>query len=105
MSDTRLIVSMGKGLDRTGATGKAACRAVEDALANASLSLLETADLAPRVRATIGAPDPEAVDRTAIAALLPEGKHEIRVVAGGLRVSGTDAILAAAAVEVFLPPR
>jgi len=107
----RVILEMGQGADLHGGDAtKAACRAVRDALGGSSLPLFASLGLdrdAMQVVVTVAVPEPEAVDTAAVAAVLPYGQVEVRAVAGGLSVPvGLDAaLLAAASVEVFLPPQ
>ncbi|PIE14172.1 MAG: hypothetical protein CSA70_03230 [Rhodobacterales bacterium] len=108
MKDQRFIIEMGMGTDLHGQDAtKAATRAVMDALHHSSLAILSLPGLnrdMVRVQVTIGVPAPGEVKRETIAALLPIGQVSVNVVAGGLRVTGGDALIASAAVEVFLPP-
>ncbi len=100
----RLIVAMGHGLDRTGQDPTAAAlAALADALSHSSLPVLAEVAGAPRILATIGAPDPAAIDQAALLPALPPGTREVKIVPGGLDVSDTPAILVAASVEVFVP--
>lgn len=107
----RFILEMGMGSDLHGGDyTKAARRAIEDALHHSTLALFSAPELDPatmEVRVTIGVTDPEAVDCTALAALLPRGRATVQAVRGGLDVVNPDTgerhVLAAAAVEAFLP--
>jgi uncharacterized protein (TIGR02058 family) len=111
MTDQRVIIEMGMGNDLHGRNAtKAAARAIEDALRHSTLALFRMTGIAPdamRIVVTVGVQDPDGVDRAALAALLPYGTPEIRVVRGGLDVTdpatGETAVVASAAVEVFLP--
>lgn len=105
----RLIIEMGMGVDLHGRDyTKAACRAVEDALRHVSLPVLRLDGLHPEIRVTVGAARPEAVDRQAVAAMLPQAGASVSVVAGGLDVAdpetGDTHVTASASVEVFLVP-
>lgn len=111
MIEQRLIIEMAQGIDLHGRNDtKAARRAVEQALQGASLPIFGTLDLSRgvmRVVVHIGVPRPAAVDVDVIAALLPYGSVEVVVEAGGLDVpvAGDIAVMAVAALEVFLPKR
>ena len=113
MTRQRLIVEMGMGVDLHGRDyTKAACRAVQDALRHSSMPVLRNIDFAPgdkHVRVTIGVADPGAVDKTAVAALLPHEGVEVIVTHGGMDVAddsyGEGHVIASAAVELFLPPQ
>ena len=58
------------------------------------------------VEVTVGVPEPEKVDKTAIAAALPFGTVDVTVVRGGLNDLGMggaeDIVLAAVAVKAWL---
>lgn len=111
MSDQRLIVEMGMGVDLHGGDyTKAAKRAVDDALHHSSMPILRSIDIDKadrRVRVTIGVQKPEAVDTAQVASVLPHEGVEIVVVRGGLDVAdptyGGGHVIATAAVELFLP--
>ena len=107
MSDQRIIIEMGMGNDLHGGDyTKAALRAVEDAMRHSSLPLFGALGLSHeemRVKVTIGVAHPERVDTDAIAAHMPRGRVSVAVNKGGLNVSGTDIVIATAAVEAFLP--
>ncbi|MEX0311761.1 MAG: Lin0512 family protein [Tateyamaria sp.] len=109
MPEQRLIIEMAQGIDLHGREdAKAARRAVEQALQGASLPIFGTLGVdrnTMRVVVHIGVPRPEAVDVDAIAALLPYGSVEVLPEHGGvdLRVAGDVAVMAVAAIEVFLP--
>ena len=113
MTRQRLIVEMGMGVDLHGRDyTKAACRAVEDALRHSSMPILRNIAFAPgdrQVRVTIGVAEPDAVDRDAVAARLPNEGVEIIVTLGGMDVAdasyGEGHVIASAAVELFLPPQ
>ena len=111
MKEQRLIIEMAQGIDLHGRDDtKAARRAVEQALQGASLPIFGTLDVARdtmRVVVHIAVPRPEAVDVGVIVNLLPYGVVEVAVEAGGLDVpvAGDVAVMAVAAIEVFLPKR
>jgi uncharacterized protein (TIGR02058 family) len=46
------------------------------------------------VQVTVAVPDPDSVDLEAIKAELPHGEVSVRVASGGLRVPGSDALIA-----------
>ncbi|MEO6031229.1 MAG: Lin0512 family protein [Burkholderiaceae bacterium] len=110
-SEKRIILEMGTGNDLYGGDyTKAACRAVHDALHHSSITLFRSLgrdhrDM--RVQVTIGVQQPDQVDTAVVAAELPRGRAEVTVVHGGLDVhdaeQGTTHVIAAAAVEAFLP--
>jgi uncharacterized protein (TIGR02058 family) len=101
---------MGMGVDVHGRDAtKAAKRAVSDAIRHSSLGFPRLIGKTARdmfVDVTIGAPDPEAVDTSAVAKELPYGTVTVTAVKGGLEIpaqSGGDAIIIAnAAVVVSL---
>ena len=110
MSDQRFIIEMGMGNDMHGEDyTKAAIRAVEDAFRHSCLPMFEALEIGHdrmRVQVTVAVQNPEAVDRQAVAAHLPRGRVEVRVVKGGLNVTGAACariVVATAAVEAFLP--
>lgn len=111
MSDQRLIVEMGMGVDLHGGDyTKAARRAVDDALHHSSMPILRSIDIDKadrRVRVTIGVQKPDAVDKVEVAKVLPHDGVEIIVIKGGLDVEDTayggGHVIATAAVELFLP--
>lgn len=111
MSEQRLIIEMAQGVDLHGRDDmKAAKRAVEQALQGASLPIFGTLDVdrdVMRIVVHVGVPRPEAVDVETIAGLLPYGTVEVVPEKGGLDVSvaGDVAVMAVAAIEVFLPVR
>ena len=110
MALKRIITELGAGADLHGGDmTKAAIRAVEDAMRHSSLSIIRGLDLDPsdmRVEIKIGAPDPEAVDRDAVAATLPYGTKTVEVVAGGVAAAGMggpgDTVVVSAAVTALL---
>lgn len=111
MAEQRLIIEMAQGVDLHGRDDtKAARRAVEQALQGASLPIFGTLGLerdVMRVVVHIAVPRPAAVDVGEIAGLLPYGAVEVVVEAGGMDVpvAGDVAVMAVAALEVFLPVR
>ena len=107
MALVRCIMEMGMGVDVHGKDyTSAATRAVFDAIHHSSLGfqrlLGKTAD-DMRVDVTIGVPNPGAVDRDAVAAVLPHGTAHVTAVPGGLEVpneEGTDAMVIANAAVI-----
>ena len=71
---------------------KAACRAVQDAIYHSSLTFIRSLGLDStkmKVAVTIGVQKPEAVDVTAVKAMLPHGDVTVNVRRGGLeRIEG-----------------
>ena len=109
MPEQRLIIEMAQGVDLHGRDDtKAAKRAVEQALQGASLPIFGTLGVdreTMRVVVHVAVPRPEAVDVDVIAGLLPYGSVEVVAEKGGLDVpvAGDVAVMAVAAIEVFLP--
>jgi uncharacterized protein (TIGR02058 family) len=109
MGEQRLIIEMGMGNDLHGQDyTKAAKRAIEDAFRHSSLPLFPTLGLGHdlmRVQVTVGVQEPDAVDAEALAATLPRGRVQVRVVKGGLNVGDGDdpIVIAQACVEAYLP--
>jgi uncharacterized protein (TIGR02058 family) len=104
MSARALVHEFGMGVDVHGRDGtKAACRAVADAIRHSSLPVLRRyLEGGGRilVDVTVAVPDPDAVDVDQVARELPLGEVTVCPVAGGLRVPGTDTVIACAAVTV-----
>ena len=89
------------GLDGT----KAACRAVSDAIRHSSLPLF--ADVRARggkmlVDVTVAVPDPASVDVERVRKELPHGEVTVKPVAGGLKVPGSDTLIACVAITVSM---
>jgi uncharacterized protein (TIGR02058 family) len=113
MALKRMALEIGMGTDIRGRDyTKAAVRALRDALWHNSLSIADAVGLpadAMQVEVTIGVPQPESVDKTAVLAVLPHGTGTVRVVEGGLEIpneAGTDATVlahAAAVVRLDIP--
>lgn len=84
MSEQRVILECGSGNDLYGQDyTKAACRAVQDALHHSSILLFKSLGFdhrEMRVQVTIGVQRPERVDTAVVAAELPQGYAEVRVV-------------------------
>lgn len=113
MAWKRVVTEMGMGTDiRGGDYTKAAVRALRDALWHNSLSVARALNMdvdSMRVEVLIGVPQPEAVDKAQVLAVLPHGTGEVKVVHGGLEVLSDDGINktiianAAAIVRLDLP--
>lgn len=86
----RWITEMGMGVDVHGGDyTKAAKRAVSDALRHSSLNFFRATGRTPqqmRITVRLGARDPAAVDREAVAAELPYGTVTVEPEVGGLDV-------------------
>ncbi len=110
MTIQKIITELGAGADLHGKDmTKAAKRAVEDAMRHSSLSLFHGLKLDPRtmqVEVKIGAPDPAAVDKDAVAAMLPYGTVSVTVEQGGVTAEGMggpgDAVIVSAAVSALI---
>ena len=111
MSDQRFIIEMGMGNDQYGMDyTKAAARAIEDAIRHSAIPLFEATGVSHddmRVQVTVGVQEPDQVDCALLAENLPRGRASVTAVTGGLNVTNPDTgktlIIAAAAVEAFLP--
>ncbi len=105
MSTKALVHEFGMGVDVHGLDStKAACRAVSDAIRHSSLPLLQ--EVRERggkmlVDVIVGIPDPASVDVEQVQRELPSGEVTVCPVVGGLRVPGTDALIACAVVTVI----
>jgi uncharacterized protein (TIGR02058 family) len=105
-----MVMEFGMGTDiRGGDATKAAVRAVHAALRQNSITFAQAFDIpkeAMIVKIVIGVTRPDEVDRNAVAATLPYGTADVRVVEGGMEIereTGPGAtILANAALTVFL---
>jgi uncharacterized protein (TIGR02058 family) len=109
MPRVRCVTEMGMGVDVHGRDAtKAAKRAVSDAIRHSSLGFVRMLGKTPHdmfVDVTIGVPNPEAVDTSAVQKELPYGTVTVKAVKGGLEIPGDggDAItIANAAVIVSL---
>ncbi|GIT91601.1 hypothetical protein JANAI62_20580 [Jannaschia pagri] len=109
MAEQQLILEIGMGADVHGHDmTKAALRAVSDAIRHSSLSVFYAWKVPQKMRIelTIACPDPEAVDKAAVAAALPYGTVEVTCVEGGLTDEGmggsSDTTLVIAGVRAFL---
>jgi uncharacterized protein (TIGR02058 family) len=107
MALKRMVLQIGMGTDIRGSDDtKAAVRAVRDALWHNSLSIATALGQpleAMHVDVTVGVPNPGAVDKDAVLAVLPYGRGTVKVVEGGLKIvndAGTDATLIANAAVI-----
>lgn len=104
MSTNPLVFEFGMGVDVHGEDGTtAACRAVSDAIRHSGLPLAR--DIRERggtmlVDVTVGVPDPAKVDVERVRRELPHGEIMVRAVPGGLKVPGSDTLIACAAITV-----
>ncbi|MGY3436582.1 MULTISPECIES: Lin0512 family protein [unclassified Marinovum] len=111
MTERRLIIEMGQGVDLHGRDyTKAAGRAIDDALRHSSLHVVKRLQLRPeavRVQVTLGVQEPSQVKTADLVGKFPFGEVTITPVYGGMDVihPGSDDIqvVASAAIEVFLP--
>jgi len=104
MAATTYVYEFGMGVDLHGGdVTKAACRAVFDALRHSSLPLLR--EIQGRggtmlVDVTVAVPEPAAVDLEVVKRELPHGEVTVHAVGGGLRVPGSETLIACAAIAV-----
>ena len=104
----RVVTEMGMGVDVHGRDStKAARRAVADAIRHSSLHLFKAVGKSRddmKITVIIGVPEPDSVDKAAVAAELPYGSVTVEVRNGGLEVpgpsSGDPILIANAAVLV-----
>ena len=98
------VLEFGMGVDVHGEDSTtAACRAVSDAIRHSSLPFFrDVRDRGGRmlVDVTVGVPNPGSVDVDRVRKELPHGEVTIRPVEGGLRVPGSDTLLACVAITV-----
>lgn len=105
-----MVMEFGSGVDiRGGDYTKAAVRALEAALRHNSITFAQAFGMDPQsmvIKVVIGVGQPDAVDKDAVAAVLPYGQAEVSVVAGGMEIARDNAagatIMANAALTVFL---
>ena len=106
MSAKPWVLEFGMGVDVHGEDGTtAACRAVSDAIRHSSLPFFrDVRDRGGRmlVDVTVGVPDPTKVDVERVRRELPHGEVTVRPVAGGLRVPGSDTLIACVAITVSI---
>src|SRR4026207_255756 len=106
MSANPLVFEFGMGVDVHGLDGtKAACRAVSDAIRHSSLPLF--AGVRARGGQKLGAgtggiPDPTSIDIERVRKELPHGEVTVRPVVGGLKVPGSDTLIACVAITVSM---
>ncbi len=90
----RVVTEMGMGVDVHGRDAtKAARRAVSDAIRHSSLHLFKAVGKSRddmKITVLIGVPEPDKVDKAAVAAELPYGAVTVEVEKGGLEVPGPD---------------
>src|SRR5215510_15126758 len=104
MSAKAYVLEFGMGVDVHGLDcTKAACRAVSDAIRHSSLPLFQ--EVRERggkmlVDVTVAVPDPASVNVETVRRELPHGEVTVRPVSGGLRVPGSDTLIACAAITV-----
>jgi len=100
------VLEFGMGVDVHGRDAtKAACRAVSDAIRHSSLPLFQ--EVRERggkmlVDVTVGVPDPASVDVERVRKEFPHGEVTVHPVAGGLRVPGSDTLIACASITVSI---
>jgi uncharacterized protein (TIGR02058 family) len=106
----RFIIEMGMGTDQYGQDyTKAARRAIKDALGHSSIPMFDALGMdhmQMRVQVTVAVQEPDQVDCTALQALMPRGRAQVKAVFGGLNSRNPDTgnviVVAQAAVEAFL---
>ena len=104
MSARPQVLEFGMGVDVHGLDcTKAACRAVSDAIRHSSLPLFQ--EVRERggtmlVDVMVAVPDPASVNLETVRRELPHGTVTVRPVQGGLRVPGSDTLIACAAITV-----
>lgn len=110
MSLQRIILEMGTGNDLYGEDyTKAAIRAVQDALHHSSITLFRSLGIdreSMQVEVTIGAQQPDQIDKTLLAKQIPFGKVTVNARKGGLNITDHDndltSVIATAAIAVRL---
>ena len=106
MAARPVVFEFGMGVDVHGLDGtKAASRAVSDAIRHSSLPLFrEVRERGGKmlVDVTVGVPDGIKVDTEAVRRELPHGEVTVKAVPGGLRVPGSDTVIACAAITVSI---
>jgi uncharacterized protein (TIGR02058 family) len=104
MSAKPHVLEFGMGVDVHGLDcTKAACRAVSDAIRHSSLPFFQ--EIRQRggkmlVNVTVAVPDPASVNVDVVRKELPHGEVTVHPVSGGLRVPGSDTLIACAAITV-----
>ena len=90
-----MVMEFGSGVDiRGGDYTKAAVRALEAALRHNSITFAQAFGVDPQsmvIRIVIGVGQPDAVDKDAVAAVLPYGKAQVSVVEGGMDIARDNA--------------
>ena len=110
MPRKRLLMEMGMGTDLRGQDyTKAAVRGLKDALWHNSISVAPALGYSRDdmyVEIQVGVTKPELVDASAVAAVLPYGTSEVKVVAGGLDITNDEGnnttVIANVAAVVYL---
>ena len=110
MARKRLAIEMGMGTDLHGMDyTKAAIRGLKDALWHNSLSVATALGYDREqmdVEIEVGVADPDAIDKVAVAAVLPYGKATVKPVKGGLDIPNDErsntTVMASVAVIVYL---
>ena len=104
MTPKPYVREFGMGVDVHGEDfTTAACRAVSDAIRHSSLPFFRYVQARGGrmlVDVTVGVPEPAAVDVERVRKELPHGDVTVRPVTGGLRVPGSDTVIACAAITV-----
>lgn len=104
MAAETYVLEFGMGVDVHGNDStKAACRAVSDAIRHSSLPFFgRLRDRGGRmlVDVTVGVPEPASVDVERVRKELPHGEITVRAVPGGLKMPGSDALIACAGITV-----
>lgn len=104
MAAETYVLEFGMGVDVHGNDStKAACRAVSDAIRHSSLPFFgRLRDRGGRmlVDVTVGVPEPASVDVERVRKELPHGEVTVRAVPGGLKMPGSDALIACAGITV-----
>ena len=103
------VLEFGMGVDVHGDDATtAACRGVSDAIRHSSLPFFREVrerGATMLVDVTVGVPDPGKVDVERVKNELPHGEVTVRPVPGGLRVPGSDTIIACVAITVSVRER
>jgi len=110
MPRKRLLMEMGMGTDLRGQDyTKAAVRGLKDALWHNSISIAPALGYSRddmHVEIQVGVARPELVDASAVAAVLPYGSSEVKVVVGGLDIVNDEGsnttVIANVAAVVYL---
>ena len=104
MTVEALVLEFGMDMDLHGGDStKAACRAAFDAIHHSSLPLarqIRERGGTMLVAVTVGVPDPASVDVERVRKEFPHGEVTVHAVAGGLRVPGSDGVMACLSLTV-----